>query len=57
MILDSKLSFDKYLTPVLRKLIKVIGLLKIIQRILTITMLLTIKISFIRTHFDYGKII
>ena len=57
MILDSKLSFDKYLTPVLRKLIKAIGLLKIIQRILTTTMLLTIKISFIRTHFDYGKII
>ena len=57
MILDSKLSFDKYLRPVLRKLIKAIGLLKIIQRILTITMLLTIKISFIRTHFDYGKII
>ena len=57
MILDSKLSFDKYLRPVLRKLIKAIGLLKIIQRILTITMLLTIKISFIRTHFDYGGII
>ena len=57
MILDSKLSFDKYLTPVLRKLIKAFGLLKIIQRILTITMLLTIKISFIRTHFDYGDII
>ena len=57
MILDSELSLDKYLTTVLSKLIKAIDLLKKIQRTLTITMLLTIKKSFIKPHFEYGDII
>ena len=57
MILDSKLSFDKHLKSVLRKIIKTIGLLCKFQGIFRRTCLTTIYESFSRPHLDYDDII
>ena len=52
MILDTKLDFQDKLS----KIIKTIGLLRKLQKILTRPSLLTIYKSFIRPHLDYGDI-
>ena len=57
MILDTKLDFQEHLKDKLSKISKTIGLLRKLQKILTIPPLLTIYKSFIRPHIDYGDII
>ena len=57
MILDSKLSFDKHLKSVLRKIIQTIGLLRKFQGIFPRTCLITIHESFSRPHLDNDDII
>ena len=56
MILDTKLDFQEHLKDKLSKIIKTIGLLRKLQKILTRPSLLTIYKSFIRPHLDYGDI-
>ena len=57
MILDTKLDFQKHIKDKLIKISKAIGLLKKLSKILTRSPLLTIYLSFIRCHLDYGDII
>ena len=54
MIFDSKLSFDKHLKSVLKKISKTVGLLQKFQDILPRTSSITIYKLFARPHLDYG---
>ena len=57
MIFDSRLSFDKHLKSVLKKISKTIGLLRKFRGILPRTSSITIYKLFARPHLDYGDII
>ena len=57
MILDTNLDFSLHLKIVQNKVNKKIGLLRKLQDTLPRTSLITIFISFIRHHLDYGDII
>ena len=57
LILDNKLNSNKYLTGVLDKISKTIGLMPRFQPILPRFSLLTIYKTFVRPHLDYGDII
>ena len=57
MILYMKLDFQEYLKGKLRKMYKLTGLLRKLQKILTTPPLLTVYKSFIRTRLYNGNII
>ena len=57
IILDTNLDFREHLKDKLSKIIKTIGLLRKLQKILTRPPLLTIYKAFIRPHLDYGDIV
>ena len=56
MQLDKKLNFEEHLNKVESKVIKTIGILRKLQNVLPRSALLTIYMSFIRPHLDYGDI-
>ena len=57
MIFDLKLSFDKHLESVLKRIRKAVGLLQKFQGVLPRTSSITIYKSFARLHLDYGDLI
>ena len=52
--LDSKLSFSEHLKTIFEKSNKTIKLLCKLQTLLPTAPIITIYISFVRTHLDYG---
>ena len=57
IILDTRLSFEKYLETVLCKINKTIGLIRKLQNLLPRTALTALYKAFVRPHLDYGDII
>ena len=55
--LDPKLSFDEHIQCILIKTLKIIGLIRKLQPIISKAALLTIYKSFLRPHLDYGDVI
>ena len=57
LFLDPKLSFGEYIQCILNKTCKIIVLIKKLQPIISRAALLTIYMSFLRPHLDYGDVI
>ena len=57
IILDTPLSFEKYLETVLCKINKTISLIRKFQNLLPRTALITLYKAFVRLHVDYGDIL
>ena len=55
--LDKKTNFEKDLNKVESKANKTMGIIRKLQNVLPQSALLTIYISFIKPHLDYGYII
>ena len=51
-MLDTRLSFEKYLETVLCKINKTIGLIRKLQNLLPRTALITLYKAFVRPHLD-----
>ena len=57
IILEIRLSFEKYLETVHCKINKTIGLIRKLQNLLPKSALITLHKAFVRPHLDYGNIL
>ena len=57
IILEIRLSFEKYLETVHCKINKTIGLIRKLQNLLPKSALITLHKAFFRPHLDYGNIL